>query len=315
MDARYRILSLDGGGIRGLLTAVWLTRLEELLGGPLKDHFDMVAGTSTGSILACGVSQGIPAQDMVGMYELRGREIFPSKPARLWSRLTRLGADGPSAPKYDGQGLQRVLRSVFGDTTFGELAIKPTLVTSYDVLSRQATVFKNTKQEHAELPVWEVAKCSSSAPTYFPAHGLRLGPAITPFIDGGVIANNPTVCAIAEARRDKVENLDQLVVVSMGTGQQTRPIDLDDAQEWGALEWAIPIIDVLFDGAADATEYIAKHLLHEHRYFRLQCPLHEAYDDMDNADASNLNNLKSVARNHLSQGGDEQLRRAAELLK
>ncbi len=90
---RFRILSLDGGGIRGIITAVWLDRLEQALKGPVREHFDLIAGTSTGGILACAVANGIAASKIIEMYNDYGREIFPEPASRLWSRLTPLAFD------------------------------------------------------------------------------------------------------------------------------------------------------------------------------------------------------------------------------
>jgi patatin-like phospholipase/acyl hydrolase len=317
-DERFRILSLDGGGIRGLVTAVWLHALERRLGGSLHEHFDLVAGTSTGSILACGIAKGLRPKDIVDLYENHGREVFPGRARRLWSRATRLASEGASAPKYDDEGLERVLRREFGNELFGDLQIKPTLVTAYNVFAREAVVFKNTKPEHEQLAVWEVVKASASAPTYFPAHVTRIEGALSPLIDGGVVANNPVACAIAEGLRVQGVGgcgLEDFVVASFGTGQSTRPISVEDSQEWGALEWAIPVIDVLFDGASDANDYVARQLIPSGRYFRFQTRLSDAYDDMDNADETNLAALKALARRYLRRAEvREKLDQLVELL-
>ena len=87
---RYRILSFDGGGIWGLVSAVWLGRLEEKLGGQVRDQFDLVAGTSTGSILACAVSMELNAEAIIDLYVKHGREVFPNPAVRLWSRIQRI---------------------------------------------------------------------------------------------------------------------------------------------------------------------------------------------------------------------------------
>lgn len=318
----FRILSLDGGGIRGLITAVWLDALEKKLGGPVAGRFDLIAGTSTGSILACGLSKGLRAQDIIDLYVKRGREVFPAFRKRIWDRVGRTLTQGLSAPKYKPKGLTRALQDVFGQTRFGDLAIKPTLVTSYNTLTRTAVVFKNNKPEHAQLPVWEICTASSSAPTYFPAHVMKLGQAASPLVDGGVVANNPTACAVAEGlaiQKQRPEGqripLARFVVASFGTGQATRPITAKDAKEWGALEWAIPIIDVLFDGASDATDYIARQMLLEDHYFRIQTRLDKAFDDMDNAQEDNLNALINQAQNHLdAEGGNQQLEALVKML-
>lgn len=311
---KYRILSLDGGGIRGLMTAVWLDRLEKKMKVPLKECFDLVAGTSTGSLLACGISLGIPVETIVELYLDSGKEVFPSGLAKWNSRLVRTFSEGVSAPKYDGKGLERQLKKIFDGKLVGDLQIKPTLVFTYDTQNRQALVFKNTHSAHAKLHVWEICKASCSAPTYFPAHVMRIERAKVPLVDGGVVANNPTACAIAEAvkvnggRPEKEKcDLAGFIVASFGTGEAIRPITAEDAREWGAIEWAVPIIDVLFDGSADAVDYIAKHILDENNYFRFQTRLDRAYDDMDNADATNLNALVNTANHYLSSQGGEAL--------
>ncbi|MDX2100449.1 MAG: patatin-like phospholipase family protein [Leptolyngbyaceae cyanobacterium bins.59] len=310
----YRVLSLDGGGVRGLLAAIWLARLEQKLGAPVREYFDLVAGTSTGGIIACAVSLGIPAERMVQMYRDEADEVFPAPSSRLWNRLSRTLSEGLSAPRYSDRGLETVLKRIFGDARFGQLQVKPTLLTSYDTLNRTAIVFKNTKQAHAELPVWEVCKSSASAPSYFPAHVMRLEGQDIPLVDGGVVANNPTACAIAEGIRineslpmtERV-GLDQFIVASFGTGQTNRPISAREAREWGALEWALPIVDVLFDGSADSVDYIARQLIAEGNYFRFQTPLDKAYDDLDRSDRANMSALNRIADDYLKLRGGEGL--------
>ncbi|MEK6675446.1 MAG: patatin-like phospholipase family protein [Planctomycetota bacterium] len=327
---RYRIISLDGGGIRGILTAVWLDCLEQKLGGPLREHCDLIAGTSTGSILACAVAQGLPAKSIITMYEERGRNVFPAPASRRWSRLVRTFSEGPSAPKYDDHGLRETLQNQFGHALFNEEFLKPTvLVTSYDTVSREAVVFKNHHSDYKQIPVWQIVKASCSAPTYFPAHVMTIrgrGNREAALVDGGVVANNPTACAIAEGIRINAANKtgllqDQFIVGSFGTGHTIRPISTREAREWGAIEWAIPVIDVLMDGASDATDYIAKLLIEEARYFRFQTLLDKAYDDMDNADPPNLFALQALAREYLSNAddkgetGEQKITRLATMLK
>lgn len=324
---KYRILSLDGGGIRGLISAVWLDRLEQKTGSPLKYHFDLIAGTSTGSILACAIAMGMSAGDIVDLYLEHAGTIFPGRASRTWSRTRRLLSQGPSAPKYDGKGLQQVLQKVFKkkgrNILFGQLSVKPVLVFSYDTLNRQSIVFKNNKHEHMQIPVYQICQASCSAPTFFPAQVIRLGKANIPLIDGGVVANNPAACAIAEAirinkRRRRMNRCEvtDFVVASFGTGEATRSISISEAQEWGALEWAIPIIDVLFDGSTDAVDYIVRQVIDEDKYFRLQCRLEQAFDDMDNAERSNLNALIAVAQNYLlTQGGERSLTQLVNVLR
>lgn len=304
----YRILSFDGGGIRGLIPAIWLSRLERELGGPIADHVDLVAGTSTGAILAAAVGLRIPMSEVVDLYRKRGREIFPGGAKRLWSRVSRLIGEGVSQPKYDAKGLSRALRETLRtaeleEPTFGYLSdstgIK-VMITSYDTISRTAFVMKSWDGRYNQLKLWEVVKASASAPTYFPAHVLEINGVERALIDGGVVANNPAVAAVATAVRvlggvhEGIGGRD-IVLGSFGTGELAREISKEDALEWGPLEWAIPVIDVLFDGSADAADYFLDTVMPSNRYFRFQTPLKVGYDDMDNPDQTNLNGLAAMA--------------------
>lgn len=318
----YRILSLSGGGVRGLVTAVWLNRLEQKLGAPIGQFFDLIAGTSAGSLTACALASGMKTETIVNLYRDRAQEIFPLTAARFGSRFLRFFSQGFDAPRYDGKGLESVLRQVFGDRKFGDLQV-PTLITSYNLATHEALVFKtmrsddptsDTYKRYNHIPIWEICKASSSAPVYFPAHVTEIEGKSVPLVDGGVVANNPTACAIAEAIRinglqvgDRKIGLEQFVVASFGTGEPTRLISLQDSQTWGALAWVLPLIDVLFDGSADAVDYIARQILDETKYFRFQTPLDKAFDSIDRADPANLNALIQVAQDYLTREGDAQL--------
>ncbi|MBE9182166.1 patatin-like phospholipase family protein [Oculatella sp. LEGE 06141] len=310
-NGKYRILSISGGGVRGIVAAIWLNRLEKKLGSPIWQHFDLIAGTSTGAVIGCALSLGIDTETVVDFYLHQSRTVFPTSAARLWSRLRRTLSEGLDAPRYDGEGLARVLKQVFGDARLSDLRVKPTLITTYNTVNREALVLKNDRPHYNSLRLWDVCKASSSAPVYFPAHLLQVGNQELPLIDGGIVANNPTACAIAEGVRinkarssDERIDLENFVVASFGTGEVTRPIYARQTQEWGALEWVMPLIDVLFDGSADAVDYIAHHLLTDGNYFRFQTPLNRAYDDIDNADATNLSALITTAQDYLTHGGD-----------
>ena len=223
----FKVLACDGGGIRGLITTVILERLEQKLGSPLNNYFDMFAGTSTGSIIACSIAKGIPAAEIREFYEEKGKDIFPNLGSInfLWnSLLERIKKGDYSLPLFPDDGLEKVLQDVniFGEELFGTLP--PTLVVAYDAYNRTTVVFKSNQPEFAQIPIWEVCRSSSAAPTAFAGHvltdptyiaSLRQNPhhsiiknPVTikippetngvPLIDGGVVANNPSLCAIAE---------------------------------------------------------------------------------------------------------------------
>ncbi len=303
MRAR-RILSIDGGGIRGLVSCIWLGGVNHALreaGRPsLTRNFDLLAGSSTGAMIACALGTGMPIADVEQLYRTHRHTIFPGITRRLWSRVGRALQHGPSAPRYDGRGLEQVLLEVFGDARLGDLSC-PTMVLAYDTLARGPVVFKSFKPEHADLLVRDVCRASAAAPTYFPAHGMQVEGRDCSLIDGGLVANNPTACAIAEALRKDgdVGSSEGLVVLSVGSGERNRPIDLASAREWGALEWAIPIIDVLFDGNTDSVDYIAQQLVGD-GYFRMQAELVVGLDDLDDTSETNILALESMARDYLA---------------
>jgi uncharacterized protein len=324
----YRILSLDGGGIRGLITAVWLDRLEQTLEKPLRDHFNLIAGTSTGSILACGISMGIPASDLIHIYKKRGKEIFPplfSSP-RILKFLKHLPTQGLNQQLYSDQGLKKVLQEEFkwekikecnsnrnsynneGDALFENIRLLnekngrslTTLVTSYDTLNRKVVIFDSRKDKYDKIPVWEICKASSSAPIFFPAHIMKMKndnkeSYEIPLIDGGVVASNPTACALAEGMKEtnKKLNLNQFVVVSLGTGDANRSISIKKAKNWGITDWSYQITNVLFDGVSQAMDHIATNMLDSEKYFRFQAKLDR--DNLDDVSEENINALQAFA--------------------
>ncbi len=306
-----RILCLDGGGVRGLVAAVWLDALERAAGRPVGEMFDLVAGSSTGAILAASVAAGRPAAEVVELYLTEAPKIFPGRIARFWDRLGRLFRHGLSAPRYDGDNLDRVLRREIGEGRFGDLPVK-TLITSYDASERKPRIFKSWNPDHVELPSWAVCRASCSAPGYFPAMALRLKGRRRPLIDGGIVANNPSACALAEGwRLCRNDNRDPsgILLASFGTGEATRPVTLAQAREWGPLEWALPIIGTLFDGASDAADYVVRQILDEDRYFRFQAELNGPEDDIDGAGRENLEALYRFATTYLQGKGREPMRR------
>lgn len=186
----FRVLSLDGGGIKGAFSASVLAEFEETLGEPLVDYFDLIAGTSTGGIIALGLGLGLPAKDILGFYETHGGAIFRGARS-LAGRL--LGA------KYDSRPLRQALESVFGDRPLGESKTR-LVIPSTNLDTGEVHVFKTAHHERFErdykAKVVDVAMSTAAAPTYFRTHRL---PAGTPLIDGGVWANNPMGAAAVEA--------------------------------------------------------------------------------------------------------------------
>ena len=289
-----KILSIDGGGIRGVIPAMVLNHIEKETGRPIAELFDVIAGTSTGGIIALGLTcpgdDGGPrysAAEVVALYEDCGERIFPHA---VFGRLRQLTEE-----KYDASGLEGVMREKLGDARLSE-ARTDVIVTAYDIQRRKPVFFRSERAkaspEDHDFPMRDVARATAAAPTYFEPVQLPQpapGPDLT-LVDGGVFANNPGMCAFVDAHAAKGRTRGTLVV-SLGTGILTRPIPIEKARSWGLLGWARPILDVVFDGVSDTVDYQLSQILGD-RYHRLQTKLDKANDDMDDASASNIENLK-----------------------
>jgi uncharacterized protein len=298
-----RILAIDGGGIRGIIPAAVLAAIEAKTGKRIHELFDLIAGTSTGGILAVGCAatdvQGKPrftATDLLELYFKEGKTIFPQS---VWREIQtgRFVLD----QKYPADGVEGVLKSYFGDARLKD-ALTNLLVTSYELETRSPWLFRSDRARRNpdfDFPMWQVARSTSAAPTYFEPERLEksTGSDYWALVDGGTFANNPAMCAFAEARR--LEPDGEVLVVSLGTGELTRPIHYQEAKHWGLLGWAKPVIDVIFDGVSKTTDYQLRQLLPaangRQRYYRFQTSLTLASDDMDNTDPENLNDLKQQA--------------------
>jgi patatin-like phospholipase/acyl hydrolase len=300
-----RVLSIDGGGIRGIVPATVLAALEQRTGRPVCDLFDLIGGTSTGGILALALTRPgergprWSAAEIVGLYREEGPRIFSRS---LGKRITSV--EGLLDERYDNGPLREVLERYLGETTVDQ-ALTDVFVTTYDLEARKPKFFKSWRED-AGVPMAVAAEATAAAPTYF--EPVAVGDAA--LIDGGVFAGNPAMCAYAEAVR--LWPSEPITLVSLGTGSQTQPIPLAQARGWGVLEWARPIIDVVFDGSSDAVDYQLEHVLGE-RYVRLQTRLEGADDAMDDASAANLTALEAVGARLVSDNAALLDRLAAEL--
>jgi len=301
------VLSIDGGGIRGIIPALVLARIEELTGLPTCRCFDLIAGTSTGGILALALAEPTPeatkprfaAENLVELYELQGRKIFGRS---LWKGVSSVA--GLVDEKYSHEPLEKVLRQYLGDGHLDQ-ALTRVMVSAYDIEHRAPFFFKSWQTP--SRPPWRVrmrdaARATSAAPTYFEPARVAANGASLGLIDGGVCVNNPAMCAYAEARRLWPE--EPIWVVSLGTGELTRPIPYEEACRWGLVEWAIPLLNVIFDGVSDVVDYQLRQILRA-QHIRIQGRLEVASDDMDDASRAQIEALKIEAERILErQEGD-----------
>ncbi|WP_243301020.1 patatin-like phospholipase family protein [Geothrix oryzisoli] len=303
MPQLFRVLSIDGGGIRGLIPALVLAELERQTGRAISDCFDLIAGTSTGGILALGLAMpgegGRPrysAQDLAGLYVREGARIFDESP---WRRLTN--PMGLRAAKYPSDGVEGVLAQYFGEARLKE-ALVEVLVTAYDLEKRDAFFYRRRRARadaRYDVPMRVAARATSAAPTYFEPTLVTWPGERDVLVDGGVFANNPAMCAYAEARQAPSGGAD-ILLVSLGTGLYTRPYRYEDAKGWGVAGWARPILDVIFDGVADTVDYQLRQLLPAGmdgipRYRRFQTDLDAGLSEMDDTSPEHLEGLHRAA--------------------
>ena len=289
-----RVLSIDGGGIRGIIPAMVIAHIERKLGKPAHELFDLMVGTSTGGILALGLSRPgsgrqaqFSARRVVKLYEEQGNKIFEYS---LWRKLRTVG--GILEEAYSHEVLEDILGKYFAGAKLGNCEV-PTMVTSYDIQNRRTVFLKSWHADHQSLLCRDAARATSAAPTYFEPKPLDTGDAASVLIDGGIFMNSPSVSAYAEAR--KLFPGDSFAVLSLGTGELTRPIPFEEARTWGSALWVMSLLDCMFDGVSKAADHQMQLFLGE-RYQRLQTPLDNANDDMDDASKENIANLKKTAR-------------------
>ena len=297
-----RVLSIDGGGIRGIIPALVLAHLEQQAGKPCSELFDLMVGTSTGGMLALGLAldndEGkalFTAQQLVQLYDDHGAEIFEQS---LWRKVRSVG--GMLEEAYSHEALEEILDRYFGDRALSACRV-PTMVTSYDIQHRRTVFLKSWHDDHAELLCKEAARATSAAPTYFEPTTLEWASESRTLIDGGVFMNSPSVSAYAEAR--KLFPDDEIALLSIGTGELTRAIPYEAAKTWGSALWVMSLLDCMFDGVSKAADHQMRLFLGE-RYLRLQTPLHYASDDMDDASQGNLRNLKQTAEELIQREQD-----------
>jgi patatin-like phospholipase/acyl hydrolase len=300
-----RVLSIDGGGIKGIIPATVLAYIEQKAGQPISALFDLIAGTSTGGIIALGLTKPNPdgtpaytAEEGVALYLQEGPNIF-SQP---WYR--KLPGWRLIEERYPSGPIEEVLLKYFGETRLKE-ALTDVIITSYDIDGRGPHFFKSRHAKDPARPnddflMRDAARATSAAPTYFEPTTITTvtgDPAYLALIDGGVYAINPAMCAYTEARHIYPPGTDVLLV-SLGTGECTNPLPYDVVKGWGEASWARPILDVAFDGNSDTVDFQLRQLLPPNaglpRYYRFQTKLVGASDSMDDASEENLQALQDL---------------------
>ena len=254
-----RVLSIDGGGIRGYLPALVLAEIERRAGTPAANQFDLVVGTSTGGIIGIGLAAGLSAQALAAFYPTYGRRIFGGVEEPAWkTRLLGTGANfaermgnaarqvgGPFGgnPAYGGNarhrphGLEAVLREVLGDTRLSQARMS-LAITSFDGFLARPVIFsrRDARADATwDLTLRDVARATSAAPTYFPPHEIDWAGRRCSFVDGGVWANNPAAVAVAESLALTSEaglTGQSVFLVLLGTGMASATAAFRGTDSW-----------------------------------------------------------------------------------
>ena len=340
--AKYtRILSIDGGGIRGIIPAQIGVKIESKLqqksGNPdarIADYFDMIAGTSAGGLLTCiylypdAKNPSRPrwcAEDAVNFSIKSGRDVFQSS---FWQTLKSL--DGLVDEKYPSDRLEKFLLENFLDVKLSEL-LKPCLISSYDVERRKAHFFDQIdakKYPAADYLIRDIARATSAAPSYFEIPQIfSLTKESYALVDGGVFANNPALCAYAEARSklripddrpDRGPTAKDMVILSLGTGKAQKKFPYEEVKNWGQVEWVEPLINIMMTGVSETVNYqmiqIFDAIEKPNQYLRISPDLSgELPLPIDDASEEKISELVRIGKDQAEQY-DEQLDKLIDLL-
>lgn len=256
-----RILSIDGGGIKGVFPAAFLAEIEDRLGGSVADYFDLIVGTSTGGIIALGLGMGFTAREILSFYEQNGAEVFRGRRFQ-WVR-TLFG------PRYDAEPLRRALVERFGERRLGE-STKRLMIPSMSLATGKVYIYKTPHHPRFERdytePVVDVAIATASAPVYFPAHRSAAG---IPLVDGGMWANNPTGMAVVEAIGTLGWPAESLRVLSLGCTTPPFSLGKGRLEAFGLGKWALKLVDTFMAGQSSGSLGIAYVLLGHERVVRV----------------------------------------------
>jgi hypothetical protein len=249
-----RVLCIDGGGIKGVFPASFLSTIEEALAAPVADYFDLIVGTSTGGMIALGLGLGLSASELLCFYQERGPMIFNGQKQLGWIRQW-------FRAKYNPEPLKRSLSEVFGTRRLGD-SRKRLVIPSFNVETGEVHVWKTAHHPRLERDylclATEVALSGAAAPTYFPTFKTESG---IPLIDGGVWANNPVAIGTVEAIGVLGWDASQLRILSLGC--TTAPFDMDwgPKHSLGKLAWARKVTGLFMTAQSVSATGMTQHLL------------------------------------------------------
>jgi uncharacterized protein len=307
MPRTWRILSIDGGGIRGLIPATILAAIEERTGKPIHKLFDLIAGTSTGAILTLGLTKPDgagnvehSARALRDFYERDAPDIFRN-PASWWENLL--------TPKYKSYRIRRIMAQNFGEYRLKD-ALTDILIPCYDIERRYPHIFRSRwarRQGQFDFAMCDVASAASATPTMFdPVRIPRPGAGgVVSLVDGGVFANNPAGHALAEINTMLPAKDDQFLLVSLGTGESMERMEKKYPADWGFIRWSVPMVELVSESISEGVHRQMRDLLpptDQKRYYRFQVDLPDnTYYALDNVAKKNVQGLIESAEKYLKE--------------
>lgn len=267
----YKILSIDGGGIKGIISATFLREIQKKTNLSTRELFDCFIGTSTGAIIVAALAAGIEAEEITEIYHKDAPKIFNSPKPKWWQKILSLADE-----KYETRNLHNALFRRIGGLKLGDLK-KRFIFTAYDIELQSYVLFDSFDKTQSHLRVVDCATASAAAPTYFEPHSFE-GYNV---IDGGVCGlNNPALAAWALSLNHGVSQ-ENMKILSLGNGEYYNKINYSDAINWGILKWARPLIDIMLTGTARMTKDLTKSLLPSRNFFRANIRIPERFSAMD----------------------------------
>jgi uncharacterized protein len=369
MFRKIKILSIDGGGIKGIIPAMVLEEVENRTGKKINDLFDFIAGTSTGGIITLALTKankhGKPeysAKDLVRIYEEDGKVIFATNIRELNESIISLtdkynsieyldniskvikfipgmdkirkyvndARDSISGvlesttkiedrinivlgPKLSVENLKKVLEKYMGKAKLKE-SLNNVLITAYNLKSTEYTIIVNNKKKNrnnmwGDVYIKDLAVATSAVPTIFePAQIMDRLNTTNPLVDGGIFAPNPSLCAYVEAQKIFNKVFNKFMLVSLGTGTYRKSIDYVKAKDWGIIDWANKLINIVLNGMTNMVHQYLSGLIPEDMYYRINPEfINEPDFNSDPTDASrkNIEKLKNTAEKLIKEKDKE----------
>lgn len=293
------ILSIDGGGTRGVIPTTVLHYLEKEQGHSIRDEFDFFAGVSTGALVAAYLGRNVGTLEALAVEAYSSESMSKIFDKSIWDKL--LGRM-QNQPKYDGVNKRAYIESQVDGVMINDIKDKHLLILAYDFMNRELVTFKNNRGHDAAYnpPLVEICDAATAAPTMYPPVPTS-APKRRWLVDGALATNDPSQCAISEALA-MGHRLDEIWMVSLGTGRPTHDLSQQDRDKigeasrgWGILGW---VSNGLFDHMMSASSSVSPHqceqLLGE-RYLRINGELPRKLMQIDNTTKVRVEDLRSYA--------------------